>query len=580
LKYFFALPLFLLFYNLAGQTINAKYDLNFEHMDACNTDWLQYKQNCTFARKNGVLRIVYNGTPARGNMKWTLSNQIVLPQKKYGALTIALKVKNNADSNIVFTIIGVDSNERIAFREHARLQRSTGWKTISLARSNTTAKAINVIIRYEGNAEPSQATELQYLRILLDGKDLTGELVTDVEKPFATLDANVAKSLPKGYNGHLQKYIPDIDSIRIIGLGENTHGSKSIAEMRMSLIKNMVLYHQCKLILMEGPYDDALLFDLYVQGIITDRDLVKAYLKLYPGHDLLLSLMDWLKEYNNTSGRKVHLLAFDNRSNNPSYALMDYYTAVLGSEHAGPFLRKIFVNDLSELVNLSKKDSLLKNRIGPDNFKLLVHILSNRNVWTGDGFFVNRDSLMYLRTTNADSLLLQQNEKVAILAHAIHLQKSISLENDTFSPTLGSFLSQLYKKRYYAIDMNFGSGSYVQDSCSTLTKMVETINKPPANSFESAALMLPYDVFLYPSKHLTKNIKTTAYILRGSRSSNYFRYASLKNRFDAIVFLRESRHFEDVEENTYTYWLRFRSTKEEKYKSIRQQYILEQMKEQ
>src|SRR5690606_4505202 len=131
----------------------------------------------------------------------------------------------------------------------------------------------------------------------------------------------------------------------------------------------------------------------------------------------------WLKDYNKQAIRKVHVLGIDNNAFAPSFALMDYYSEVLGSKIAEPYLYAVYTGDLPTTLSLSKSDSLLRQALGEDNFNYLLYCLSEKFSKDLAGFIDCRDSAMFRRTTFVDTLLVKSKEKIVILAHSRHLQK-------------------------------------------------------------------------------------------------------------------------------------------------------------
>src|SRR5690606_33162159 len=131
------------------------------------------------------------------------------------------------------------------------------------------------------------------------------------------------------------------------GLGESAHGSESLGKLQFSFVKDLVMYQQCTLVLLEIPFDTGLLFDLHIQGLTTDKGIIEGYLKQFvDGGSTVFRLLTWLRDYNKTADRKVHVLGVDNSSVMPCFALMDYYSEILGPERAAPYLYNIYAGNI------------------------------------------------------------------------------------------------------------------------------------------------------------------------------------------------------------------------------------------
>src|SRR5690606_17454400 len=113
--------IFLLFpYILSAQNLAFKYDLNFEQIEDCNWEWLD-NTTCRFERTGQGVKVDYSNFiegPSR-EMIWVMSKHIILPLQDYSLLEVELTVKNNSDSAVVFTVVGIDEDEKNSFRETA-----------------------------------------------------------------------------------------------------------------------------------------------------------------------------------------------------------------------------------------------------------------------------------------------------------------------------------------------------------------------------------------------------------------------------------------------------------------------------
>lgn len=140
---------------------------------------------------------------------------------------------------------------------------------------------------------------------------------------------------------------------------------------------------------------------------------------------------------------------------------------------------------------------------------------------------------------------------------------------DRYQPVLGSILYNKYKRRYCAIDFNFGSGTFSQDSCSTNTYVTKDILRNiPKNSFEYAALKTGYSSFYYPAKYINSTINSKAYITRNSQSKDHFKFSDLKRRFDGYVFIRDGNAFPNAEKQPLKYSLKMETRKRKQYEAL------------
>lgn len=573
MKYIFVISLVHAYSLLAAQIQFTENDLGFRNINDCNCDWIATQANCAIQKLDKGIRIRYqSNSRSNGPMEYVLTKHVILPEIQYTALKVELIVRNNSDSSVEFSLVCIDENEKVSFEKTAFIAKSAKWLTIPIKDEATRAKAINVIIRYHGDANSLQSVELRRINITLDDQDLSEVLSSNKKMQSFKLQPNKLIAIKPEQKVKIKEYIPNVKRLKIIGMGESTHGSKNIVEERFEFVKDLVQHHRCTMVLLEIPFHDVLLYDLYVQGLIDDSALIVGYLKrTFAGYTSYLNMLNWLREYNEKATKKVHVLGIDSRASGPLFSFMDYYTATLGSEKSNKYLYEIAKSNIQQVISFSKNDTLLQNKLGPVNYKLLIYFLSDRSFKIpANSYFnrENRDSTMFIRTLGLDSLLLETGDKIATLAHSAHLQKTNLIRADSVVKPLGSYLSDKYRDAYYAINFNIGGGTYVQDSCRSITLLIDTLKSIPKHSFEYAALQVPYEKFFCTTKNFRNRMHSMAYVNRYSQHKNHFTFASLERRFDAIVFQKRSVAFSDFEVNPWLYQFKFEHEKRRKYREI------------
>lgn len=579
------LCLFLLF-SLDGeaQKIKDYYDLEFKDFNECNWDWLSNKNNCIIYRdkfesgrtRNNVLCLKSDTRSARDlNMGFLLGKSITLPPIKHRSSTISLDIRNNTDSIVSFAVLGIDDEENIVFNKKIRIKKQPSWKKTIITCPSEKVKAIKIYIEYKGNADKGQSIYLKNLDIRLDKKSI---LAMDIDSfNNSNIELNPARITPLDLTDstHLLNNIKEINGKKIIGLGESAHGSETIADAQFLFLRNLVVQYNCKLILLEIHLDLAMIYDLYVQGLISESsETVRAYLMLGVDRAPTMSFLKWLRKYNAETKRKVHVLGIDNSSIGARpIPLMDYHFELLGKEKAYPYLQKLWKNEIGDVEKISENDTNIKMILGTENYAYYRYMLSSmfretKKLSREDIYqrYLTRDSSMALRVAFLDSLFTKPQEKIAILAHVNHLQKINELTDQQYT-RLGKVLKDKYSTNYYALDFTFGSGKFNQDSCSLTVRLIEdSLKVIPKNSFEYAALKTNQKFFFYPSKYLDNNINSSLNIGRLSQNKNHFEFANLKKRFDGYVFLNKSKAFSTVERVPLGYMMRLFSAKERKYR--------------
>lgn len=570
-----------------AQKINIKDDLYFQDYNKCNWEWLSYKTNCNISLESQsaknplfLLKLMYaptnklNESVSNINMEFCLFKTIILPQIENRKLDVALTSKNQTASELLFSVFGVDHNENITFNDTIKIKKSTKWATKTISSISKDTKAIYIKIKFNGTSNPSQIVWLKNIKIKIDGKDVNG-IKNDIIKADKQLNKNYIFPLSHDEKFDLTDKLPEIKRKKIIGLGENTHGSKTINLARFQFLKNLIERNNCKIVLLEIPFDFASQMDLYVQGKIPENsENLLGYLKLVNDYEQKMDFLKWLRTYNLGVKRKVHIYGIDNAgSEEKSIPLMDYHLELLGTEKGKFYLKNLYEGKIKDVIEFAKKDSIIQQLLGKENFQYYIYLLSDKFNKKVNEMFLNRDSLMFKRVNSLNTQFTTENEKIAILAHSVHIQKIKGFGKEGEYSTLGSFLSEKYDSSFVAIDFCFGSGSFTQDSCSSPVLITnETLNTLPENSFEYAALKTGYDYFYFPSKYLNDRIITTSMITRGSQNQNHFKFVFLKGRFDGYVFLNKSESFDNLKKSPFIYSIGFWDAKIYKFRNIINEY--------
>ncbi|WP_037534248.1 hypothetical protein [Sphingobacterium thalpophilum] len=127
---------------------------------------------------------------------------------------------------------------------------------------------------------------------------------------------------------------------------------------------------------------------------------------------------------------------------------MDLHRELLGDTQALPYLRLLYKRDLSGTKWLALKDSILQKKVDQTFFNHYLLSLSEKTINSFDDIFIERDKRMFNRVVRIDSIFNQNNKKIVILAHSIHLKKKPVLEYDKVT-MLGGYLEDYYKNQFY-----------------------------------------------------------------------------------------------------------------------------------
>ncbi|MGK5627468.1 erythromycin esterase family protein [Streptomyces sp. URMC 123] len=269
-----------------------------------------------------------------------------------------------------------------------------------------------------------------------------------------------------------------LDGVRIVGLGEATHGTREFFQLKHRLLEFLVTELGFSALAMEASASAAPDVDAYVRHGVGDAAQVLDGLGFWTWrtHEVL-AMIEWMRDYNRgrQEDRKVRFIGIDPQQCSSSLAVIDSFlhrTApdratgllsplrVLATAYPGsrPDPQRRLVLDAEEVLAYLRK-------LGPDAADALRHAqvlvraadLVTRARHHADPeqtVFAARDRYM---ADAVGTILEDPSAKVALWAHNGHITKS---RHGGAVPALGQHLHSRYGDAYYALGLLFGSGAF------------------------------------------------------------------------------------------------------------------------
>lgn len=561
-----------------SQILTDRYDSHFRETNNCNWGWLTWSMGGEFAKDTitkwnelPASKLSYNATKGGFGLFANFTKRIQLPLGEYKDLSVSLVYKRPYGKKLSLEVSSIDGLENVLNNQRTQIEISSDWQTATVRVNAKGVKAAMVRISYEGGSNTDQPLWLSGITIRLDGKDINtmGAAYTPPMGRAALVPSHIIPLL-SGNNFYIQDGVMDISNAKIIGLGENTHGSKSLRAARFQFVKKFVTDYSCKLIVVEAPVAVGLLMERYIQGQApAEWPELEEYLKFgFGDYRQEKAFLTWLRQYNVSASRKVHIYGIDHSGPISGPALMEFYYTLLGASQSIPYLKLLSYERIQDVCELSKRDTILKSSLGEKIFDALQCLLKGQGNGGLNESRLNRDQIMYTRLLLLDSIFTKPGDKTIVLAHSEHLKK---IEENGFNgknEVLGSLLSKRFGNGYHSIGFCFGSGTFLQDSCSMQLEqgyVVDSIRYFPPDSFEYAARQTGVDYFYYASSFLSPFIESIANITRFSRGANPFMFAALKRRFDGYVFIGKSIPSEYFENKPAVNKLKFLTDQRSKF---------------
>lgn len=342
------------------------------------------------------------------------------------------------------------------------------------------------------------------------------------------------------------------DDKMIIGIGEAVHGSKTINQIELGLVRNLILKDSCKLVLFELNMFQLMLWNQYIQGNLSENyinTIKKGLLSTLFSSEEIWKFLVWLRKYNSTTEERVNIQgivpSLYNYENQLFHYLHAFYNPSTASTIA-PLLKKIKLKTLSEALSYAKDlGNSLKIIMGNREYLMFLYALNravNNNVIDKSSInhnyqFLYRDIPMAENVSQFVSLYLHDNQKACIIAHNDHVNKKLNPSSFPHYYPMGYYLNQRYGDKYYVLGMFPGKGSIFGG---TDNNSWEVSNLKPIlpNSLEDVCMQIGLATFFYPTSFF-KNDLLYYRSIGNKHFANEYESGNLKVQMDGIVFVDE-----------------------------------------
>ena len=139
------------------------------------------------------------------------------------------------------------------------------------------------------------------------------------------------------------------DEVKVVGLGEASHGVKEYQQMKAEVFKALVKNNQCKTFIIEGDFGGALKVDEYIHGASVEASEViqEIGFGIYCTEEMV-DLIKWMRQYNEAApqGEDLHFYGMDMQRYDHNKA---YLLSILGK--ADPKLKAQYGKNLKNLTD-------------------------------------------------------------------------------------------------------------------------------------------------------------------------------------------------------------------------------------
>ncbi|MDD2283959.1 MAG: erythromycin esterase family protein [Paludibacter sp.] len=477
--------------------------------------------------------------------KGVLSLTTPIDQKGNTQSEISIKInyKTQDCSELYLKLIGIGECEKIISIDTLGLSLNEEWTSVEQSVHLKETLFLKLSIEASGDKLHNAKIWVNTLDILIDGKG-----ISKLKTTKNGIDVSLKKEVITSYSDKELNNLPFSDK-KILAIGESIHGTETFNDIAIEIIKYRIIHQNCKFVLMEIPLEFSFYINRYINGDSNFKlNNISDYFDRSLYSDSFLSLIEWMKEYNLHSEKKVFFWGIDINSIQlqSKLELFNFFYTINVTKNNQELKRlcKLLVTtkpSLEEVIDIFETNEGFRNVLTRDETKLIRNCLVLLN-HKSDTYanFLNRDKTMYENTEFIINNLLGRDETVTMFCHFGHAayQGLIERIDDKEWSTLGYYLKNKYNHDYTCIALLTEEGSFLSSTSNSLLK-VEHLQSSPQGSLEYLMNMLNANIsFLSTEKMNCVDIFKTRYI--GNRDvEDQFSFMIPKARMDGVLFIKQ-----------------------------------------
>lgn len=455
--------------------------------------------------KNGSRSLRIEGLKEDVKTYATISLKIPLKIKKESSVGVTVWVKtdslNGENAGAILRLMGyndIKGAKPTAFEfSKSILTGSKEWTEISLS----------IILKEDTNYIVLSGLMQGKGRAWFDNFNLkiNSEKINDILFFENDNEANKTKTILNQYVTPLEisslKQIGDYISnqntpVKIIGLGEATHGTSEVYNYKTEIIKNLIKNNGVRKIALEAYYANTTELNKYIITGNGDLKSLISELKFFQYYtNEFYEFLIWLKDFNKNTNDKISIIGVDSQSGGNSLQVltekfnnnMNIYKLISQLNDTIHIAEKIKISEtlFKELSNSQQDENTLNN----------ARILNNSYIldqYTGLKYSRIRDSLMAINIQLLEKKLTP-DQKIVYWAHDLHVQKK---EGWT-----GGYLNNQYADKYVNLGFLLGNGQFTAiDKKSRKLDSDNLLLPPKCNSLEALMDNFKYPFLLFKNK--------------------------------------------------------------------------------
>ena len=548
----FGLVFFSSISNEKEKIFTKRYNLEFVLSQDGVAPWLPYMNQCLLKVDSSF---TFNNKPPlkiyteknQHILTCNLFQRILLPNTQFSNIEISLTSNALNIDNAKLLVDRISNDEKIFATDTLIIHNTdTLWNTISYRFPSVNMRFIGFRLLINGFNKNEKFFWVDRLNILLDNKSIDEFSLPNIS-PFSIKQPDSIMNL--SFREDLYSCIPELNSRKIVALGETIHGSASINELTAQIIKHQVSKNNCKLILFELPFEMMMFLNKEIQGEknFNGDSIIQSYEPLFD-YPVLEDLIKWLTQYNkNHKDNQVTLMGTDiNLLESENMELLSQYVACLNDTFQNKILENFcdklsrhFIESGTALTYL-KEHSEIKEILSSVDYCLMKH---NLEISQKASPFVtlrldNRDQILKENAVFLIDLFTHEKEKVIVWTHFNHANYTTVYPGLPI-PSFGSYMKDVYGDQYSCLGLLIGNGEILVNSINN-TKITKNLPSPPVSSIENYFNRQTEDYLYCSSANFIDSLSHIRAIGQPYLEKNQYLLIDPKSRMDGVIFIKTS----------------------------------------
>lgn len=476
---------------------------------------------------------------------------------------VDIKIRYKAENckELFLKLMAVGDCEKINSTDTLRLPLNKEWSTFYQSIHVDDYNLLALSVEAEGDScknvklrngdknkiwgENGSKIWIDKLDIFIDGENLSTLSATNTDTAISLKREDVTP-----FNNENLYQLPFFNK-KILAIGETIHGTETMDETAIEIAKNRIINNNCTLILFEMPIEYSFYINRYTSG---DQRFELDSISIY-FDDLLISkefisFLQWIKEYNLNSIKKVHFLGI-NKNYSDSKGLIDlfsfFYTLNIGLNnkelsricHSLLLLNKELPYKTTR--SIFEANSGFENILTKNESELMRYCLSHEDTHKHIFLFLaDRDSIMYENTKFLMENYLKTDETTTIFCHWGHVnyinQKELIYLEEV---PLGYYMKSKYKNDYSCIALVSEKGNFLT-TIFNHRMGIEKLNTPPCNSIEYLISKLGVDSCYLSMEKFTCTDAMKIRMIGSRNTDKQFKFIIPKSRMDGVLFIKQA----------------------------------------